>query len=344
MTEAMNEQEAEALNKPSDHVERIDKAKILITGATGFVGQALCRCLVGRGFDVQILIRDPADFHKIPLELGAGMVLGSLENETSLAVACAGRDCIIHLAGIAHVGGRLAKQAMECNLTGTQNLLAAAIKANVSRLVFLSSSLAQAAATGVGDVTGYGQTKLQAERLLQEAALAGQIDIAILRAVNVYGPGMKGNINRMISMIDKGRLPPLPEIKNQISLLSSQDLSQALLLAMESAKPIENPITVSDGERYSVAEIEMAIYHTLGRVKPSWRIPHVILYLASLLAGLVSKLSGGHGSISSRTYRNLVSDNLFSNDRAEAELGFKPSATFYQSLPAIIEAMREDTE
>jgi nucleoside-diphosphate-sugar epimerase len=344
MTEAMNEPGGEALNNTSDHVEVTDKVKILITGATGFVGQALCRCLVGRGFDVQILIRDPADFHKIPLELGAGMVVGSLENEASLAVACAGRNSIIHLAGVAHVGGLLAKQAMECNFIGTQNLLEAAIKANASRLVFLSSSLAQAAATGVGDVTAYGLSKLDAERLLQEAALAGQIDIAILRAVNVYGPGMKGNINRMISMIDKGRLPPLPEIKNQISLLSSHDLSQALLLALESAKPIENPITVSDGERYSVAEIELAIYHTLGRAKPRWRIPHMILYAASLLAGLVPKLAGGHGSISSRTYRNLVSDNWFANDRAKADLGFKPSTTFYQSLPAIIEAMREDTE
>jgi UDP-glucose 4-epimerase len=344
MTEAVNEPEAETLTNSSDQVERTDKAKILITGATGFVGQALCRCLVGRGFDVQILIRDPADFHKIPLELGAGMVVGSLENETSLAVACAGRDCIIHLAGVAHVGGRLATQAMECNFIGTQSLLEAAIKANVSRLVFLSSSLAQAAATGVGDVTAYGQSKLEAERLLQKAALAGRIDIAILRAVNVYGPGMKGNINRMISMIDKGRLPPLPEIKNQISLLSSLDLSRALLLALKSAKAIENPITVSDGERYSVAEIELAIYHTLGRAKPRWRIPHMILSSASLLAGWVSKLTGGHGSISSRTYRNLVSDNLFANDRAKADLGFKPSTTFYQSLPEIIEAMRKDTE
>jgi nucleoside-diphosphate-sugar epimerase len=322
--------------------EAAPKRKILITGATGFVGQTLCRSLLGRGYDVQILLRDPADFNKIPLELGAGMVVGSLENETSLALACAGRDSIIHLAGIAHVGAAQLKQATESNVAGTQNLTAAAIKAKVSRLIFLSSSLAAAAANDHGDVTAYGLSKLQCERLLQEVAVAGQLEVTILRPVNVYGPGMKGNIRRMIALIDKGRLPPLPEINNQISLLSVQDLAQTVILALESSNSFANPITVTDGQQYSIAKIELGIYEALGRVKPSWRTPHMIVYAASVMAGLVSRTLGGSGSISSRTYSNLISDNVFSNEDAVSKLGYQPSATFYQALPEIVQCIRTE--
>lgn len=267
--------------------------------------------------------------------------MGALENETSLAVACANQGCVIHLAGIAHVGGRKDSQAMEANLFGTQNLLAAAIKGNVGRLIFLSSSLAEAAATGQGDVTAYGESKLLSERLLQEAASAGQIEVSVLRAVNVYGPGMKGNIARMISMIDQGKLPALPKINNRISLVSSQDLAQLLILALESSKTCESPITVTDGQQYSIAEIEQAIYQALGRPNPRWRMPHILVYCASLIAGMISRLTGNGGSISSRTYRNLTSDNLFSNAVAISELGFEPGTTFYQSLPGIVQHIRE---
>jgi UDP-glucose 4-epimerase len=324
--------------------EELNTRKILITGATGFVGQAFCRCLVGQGFDVQILIRDPADFPKIPLELGAGMVLGSLENETSLAVACAGRGIVIHLAGIAHVSGGSAENALETNIAGTQNLLAAAIKANVGRFVLLSSSLAEAAATGQGDVTAYGKSKLKTEQLVQEAVQAGQIDGVILRAVNVYGPGMKGNISRMITLIDKGRLPPLPKINNRISLVSAHDLSRALLLALKSSALNATPITITDGQQYSIADIEQGIYLALGRSKPQWHTPHMVLYCAASLAGLASIVTGSGSSISSRTYRNLTSDNLFSNDKARSQLDFEPSTTFYQSLPAIVQRIRENIQ
>jgi nucleoside-diphosphate-sugar epimerase len=347
MTKEKAESKAEVMSKPLDQGDTANKRKILVTGATGFVGQAFCQGLIGRGFDVQILLRDPATFSKIPLELGASIIMGSLDNDTSLAVACAGQDYIIHLAGVAHVGEgsvKRTKETAQTNLLGIQNLLAAAINANVGRLVFLSSSLAEAAAAGQGDITEYGKSKLQAERLLQEAAAAGLIDVAILRAVNVYGPGMKGNIHRMISMISRGRLPPLPKINNRISLVSAHDLSRALLLALKSSAPNASPITITDGQQYSISDIEQGIYLALGRSKPRWRTPHMVLYCAASLAGLISIVTGSGSSISSRTYRNLTSDNLFSNDKARSLLGFEPSTTFYQSLPAIVQQIRENTQ
>ena len=342
--------------------------RILITGATGFVGQALCRHLMlqkgqvvpggreGRGneealespsnlsLDVQLLIREPSDFSKIPPGLGAGYILGSMQDEASLVAACSGRNQVIHLAGFAHAGRGSEQQAVDTNIQGTRNLLDAAIDAGVSRIVYLSSSLAEAAASGEGDVTAYGESKLQAEELLQGASNEGKIDVVILRAVNVYGPGMKGNIARMISMIDRGRLPPLPRLKNKISLLSADDLAQALLLVLAVRETKQQVYTLTDGKQYSIEDIQSAIYRTLGKPMPSWRTPHMVLYAASLIAGAVSSITGGSGAISSRTYRNLTSNNLFSNERAIADLGFAPSTDFFQQLPKIVKAVRNTAD
>jgi len=318
--------------------------RILITGATGFVGRALCHALMGEGHDVQILLRDPSQFGQIPLGLGAGYTIGSLEDESSLDEACSGRELVIHLAGLAHVGKGLERQAMESNFVGTSNLLIAAINARVRRFLYLSSTLAEAAATGEGDVTAYGESKFQAEQLIETASKQGKISSVILRSVNVYGAGMKGNISRMISMIEKGRLPPLPEVNNQISLISVDDLAAALLLAMETDESGQKSYTVTDGESYSVAAMERAIYAALGKPFPRWRTPHMVLYGASQIAGFVSSITGGSGAISARTYRNLISDNVFSNEKAVSELGFKPSTIFYAELPKLIESIRESAE
>ena len=342
--------------------------RILITGATGFVGQALCRHLMlqkgqvvpegrggqqskealespsSRGLDIQLLIREPSDFSKIPPGLGAGYILGSVQDEASLVSACAGRNQVIHLAGLAHVGKSSEQQAAAINIQGTRNLLNAAIDAGVARIVYLSSSLAEAAASGEGDVTAYGESKLQAEELLQGASNEGKMDVVILRAVNVYGPGMKGNIASMISMIDRGRLPPLPRLKNKISLLSADDLAQALLLVLAVRETKQQVYTLTDGKQYSIEDIQSAIYRTLDKPMPSWRTPHMVLYAASLIAGAVSSITGGRGAISSRTYRNLTSNNLFSNERAIADLGFAPSTDFFQQLPKIVKAVRNSAD
>ena len=318
--------------------------RILITGATGFVGRALCHALIGEGHDVQVLLRDPSQFSQIPLTLGAGYIIGSLEDERSLGEACSGRELVIHLAGLAHVGKGLERQAMESNFVGASNLLIAATNARVRRFLYLSSTLAEAAATGEGDVTAYGESKFQAEQLIEAASKQGKISSVILRSVNVYGAGMKGNISRMISMIERGRLPPLPEVNNQISLISVDDLAAALLLAMEADESGQKSYTVTDGESYSVAAMERAIYAALGKPFPRWRTPHMVVYGASQIAGFVSSITGGSGAISARTYRNLISDNLFSNEKAVSELGFKPSTTFYEELPKLIESIRESAE
>ena len=316
------------------------RRKILITGATGFIGLALCRRLAQEDIDVRVLLRDPAKAALLPLSLNPETVLGDLHNPQSLLEACEGIDTVLHLAGVAHVNS--SSKLVETNVTGSENLLIAALQQKVRRIVFLSSSLANAAETNSGDITAYGKAKRAAELLMLEAAARGEIETLILRPVNVYGVKMKGNIASMISMIYRGRLPRLPSLSSKISLLGVEDLANAILLAANSDQTAKT-YTVTDGQSYPIAAIEEAIYRCLGKRMPRWRTPAVVLYAAAVLAGSVARLRGRETGISSRTYRNLTSDNLFKNEEICRELGFQPSQDLYQLLPEIVDVIVAET-
>jgi len=182
--------------------------------------------------------------------------------------------------------------------------------------------------------------------LVQEAHQQGDIEAVVLRPVNVYGADMNGNIASMISLIGKGRLPPLPKLKTQISLVGVDDLAQAVILCVNKNDAAGKVYYVTDGIRYSITEIERSIYRAWGRKMPAWKIPRMVLYGAAGLAGLLTRffiLIGlkrrAAGGISARTYQNLVTDNLFSNEQLCEELGFKPVCNFYEALPHVVDSI-----
>lgn len=327
---------------------------VLVTGATGFIGFELCTYLLHLGYSVKVLLRGQDQVQLFTPHEHLTHCIGCVEDFPSLQRACCDIDVVIHLAGIAHVNSAGDDLFQKINIKGTDNLLKASIEQGVKRIIFMSSSLAHAAETSEGDVTAYGQSKLTAERNLKSAHDRGDIEVVILRPVNVYGPGMKGNIVSMISMIDRGLLPGLPKIDSQISLVGVNDLAIALGLTILSSEASGKTYNITDGEKYSISAIEAAIYDVLGKEFPRWRTPHFVVYTAAVSAGwllglrslsrkLVAAIAGGNkrkaskgGGISGRTYHNLVSENLFSNELICHELGFKPSTTLYLTLPNIL--------
>ena len=276
-------------------------------------------------------------------------------------------DTVIHLAGVAHVGRAQAQHARAVNLDATLELLKAAINAGVRRFVYLSSTLAAAAEQGSGDVTHYGRDKLAVEQALLTAAAEGKIEVVILRSVNIYGAGMRGNIAAMIRLMRAGRLPRLPVLNNKISLVSVTDVAEALIAAAvreldsETNAGPNNPVatdneakamprqqgraairvTLTDGVDYSLNAIQDAIYATIERHPSRLRLPGVLLFAASSAAELLSYLGLSRSGISRRTYRQLTRDNLFDNTEARRALGFVPTTTFFETLPSIAAASRE---
>ena len=311
--------------------------KILITGGTGFIGRKLCKSLENLKSNTRILLRSKLQQSDDAALVGSEQSFGDLRDPASLELACANREVIVHLAGVSHVHDTHKPHAQRIIVEGTRNLLNAALRQKVTRIVYLSSSLAEAAAIGTDDVTAYGKYKHAAEELLLDAHDKGLIEVVILRPVNVYGPGMQGNIAGMISLIARNRLPPLPALRNSISLVGVSDLVRVIHLAIESAEAMGNTYTVTDGHTYKINEIERAIYTALGKRFPGWRTPRMVLFTAALSAEILSRLGPNRSAIGLRTYRNITRDNLFDNTAICRDLGFQPQSGFYQELPLIVE-------
>jgi len=264
---------------------------------------------------------------------------GDLGDPQSLRRACEGIDTVIHLAGIAHVGSAASAEARAINLDGSLSLLRMAIDAGVRRFVFLSSTLSS------DQSIQYGRDKHAVEEALLAAAAAGSIEVVILRAVNIYGVGMRGNIAAMIRLISSGVLPRLPKLTNRLSLVGVDDVVSALLLAATLDSPADPSalmaklairVTLTDGCTYEINAIEKSIYDAVERSPSHWRCPVVLLFAASAMAELLEKLRIFRIGIGLRTYRNLTRDNLFDNHSAKAELGFEPSTTFFAQIDKLV--------
>ena len=309
----------------------------LITGSSGFVGRALLTRLATfnqRPPLLRLLERRPTEPPTVFQSCA-----GDLGDPQSLRRACEGIDTVIHLAGIAHVGSAASAEARAINLDGSLSLLRMAIDAGVRRFVFLSSTLSS------DQSIQYGRDKHAVEEALLAAAAAGSIEVVILRAVNIYGVGMRGNIAAMIRFISSGVLPRLPKLTNRLSLVGVDDVVSALLLAATLDSPADPSIlmaklairvTLTDGCTYEINAIEKSIYDAVERSPSHWRLPVVLLFAASAMAELLEKLRIFRSGIGLRTYRNLTRDNLFDNHSAKAELGFEPSTTFFAQVDKLV--------
>ena len=309
----------------------------LITGSSGFVGRALLARLATfnqRPPLLRLLERRPTEPPTVFQSCA-----GDLGDPQSLRRACEGIDTVIHLAGIAHVGSAASAEARAINLDGSLSLLRMAIDAGVRRFVFLSSTLSS------DQSIQYGRDKHAVEEALLAAAAAGSIEVVILRAVNSYGVGMRGNIAAMIRLISSGVLPRLPKLTNRLSLVGVDDVVSALLLAATLDSPADPSalmaklairVTLTDGCTYEINAIEKSIYDAVERSPSHWRLPVVLLFAASAMAELLEKLRIFRSGIGLRTYRNLTRDNLFDNHSAKAELGFEPSTTFFAQIDKLV--------
>jgi len=316
-----------------------ESTRVLVTGAGGFIGQHLCASLGQKGYEVIKLLRHPELLSVSSAVAYNNNYIGDINDTELLARALEGVKIVFHLAGLAHVDGPDKAALQSVNSDGTASLIKAAQAAQVEKIIFFSSTLATAAESAADAVTDYGKSKYQAELLLKQASEESGFDVSILRPVNVYGAGMKGNLYAMARLIAKGILPPLPRIDARFSLVAVADLCVAAMLVAESGSTNGKTYTITDGIDYNINEIEAAIYAALGKVKPRWRCPRVVLFVAAAAVELFTNLTGRKNGLGRRTYRNLVNGNTVSNSSICDELGFAPLTTFYNELPDVVASL-----
>ncbi|MBK1632375.1 epimerase [Thiohalocapsa halophila] len=313
--------------------------RVLVTGATGAVGRRLVAALLADEARVSVLTRDP--FRARSHWPGADVTLsrGDLTAPDSLAPALAGVEVVLHLASHAPPPDAKDLYAQPAHWTvsaeGTWHLVAAAAKAGVSRLVYLSSVMAMGTAAGAsGQAAGeampcapdtlYGRAKREAECAVLSlgAAHPGQVHTCVLRVPMVYGLDGAGNIARLVDAVARRRFPPWPRQHNRRSAVHVADVIKALRLAGTQPAAAGKLYLVTDGGAYSTRWLYEESCRALGRPVPDWTVPLWALRAAARLADGLQGLAGRALPLDSTGLQKLTGDAWYSSERISAELGF----------------------
>lgn len=311
--------------------------RVLVTGGTGAIGPVLVRRLVKANYQVRVLVRQPPPPGLLPpvVELAPG----DITDAASLKTAMAEVDTVFHLAARLHLTDpteQLMADYERINLTGTAQVVEAALKAQVNRLVFFSTI----AVYGPGDrrtvfteaslpnpQTLYAQTKYRAETVVLSARRNGPEPSlgVVLRLAAVYGTGLKGNYARLVTALQKNQFMPIGSGQNRRTLIHEQDVVEAALLAAESPQAAGQIYNVTDGQTHTFNQIVTTICQAMGQTPPRWHLPEEPMrFLVNLVEQGCYRL-GRTAPIGQHTLDKLLEDVAVSGDKLQEELGFYPS-------------------
>lgn len=269
--------------------------KVLLTGATGFVGNRVAeRLSVDSGLEVTCAVRRSGS---IP---GAREVpIGELGPDSDWLAAVSGQDIVIHTAARAHV---MKDQAIDplaeyrkVNVAGTLRLARQAVKAGVRRFVFVSSIKVNGEQTTEGvsftaeqlpaPEDAYGISKLEAEQALQALAEETGMEVVIIRPPLVYGPGVKGNFATMIKLVHKGLPLPLGAVHNKRSLVALDNLVDLIITCIDHPGAANQAFLAGDGKDLSTTELLRGIGKAMGKPARLIAVPPGLLMFGASLMG-----------------------------------------------------------
>lgn len=270
--------------------------KVLVTGATGFVGSAVVECLATSSVwqPVQGLRREPVTPPAHPWA-----VMGELSPDSDWYEALRGCRAVVHCAARVHVMDNPEADPLatfrRANVQGTLNLAHQAAQAGVSRFVFISSIKVNGEQTAreipftaedePAPSDPYGISKLEAERGLLSLAEETGMEVVILRPPLVYGPGVKANFASMMSWLDKGVPLPLGAIHNRRSLVSRSNLVGLIVTCLGHPAAANQVFLAGDGEDLSTTELLRRMGQALGKPARLLPVPIKLLELAAGMAG-----------------------------------------------------------
>ena len=273
------------------------QTKLLLTGASGFVGGFLMREASTRSFLVRIAGRGYLSLTDLPeCEQSSGFELLS---DADWSQALIRVEVVIHCAARAHImNEELADPLAEyrkVNVVGTLNLARQAAAAGVKRFIFISSIKVNGESTAPGqrflasDIPApedaYGQSKLEAEQGLLALAQETGMEVVIIRPPLVYGPGVKGNFASMIRLVDKGLPLPLGAIHNRRSLVGIDNLVDLIMRCIDHPAAANRIFLAGDGEDLSTTELLRAVGKAMGRPARLMPLPAAFLRCGATLLG-----------------------------------------------------------
>ncbi len=272
-------------------------SRVLVTGATGFVGRAVVAQLVARGgYDVLALTRRSTTRPVSGVRYLAG---GDLTTQRHWRPMLAGVNVLIHTAARVHIlNDRTVDSLAEferVNVEGTLELAREAAAMGVQRFVFLSSIGVNGVRTQPGAAFSecdppnphniYARSKLEAEQALRQLAERTGLEVVIIRPPLVYGAGVKANFADLMLAVQRGWPLPLASVKNRRSLVALDNLVDFIFTCMAHPQAANQIFLVSDGHDLSTAELVRGLAQAAGVQAHLYPIPQWVLQAGAALLG-----------------------------------------------------------
>lgn len=303
---------------------------VAVTGADGFIGSQLCKTLVSNGLAVRALQR------KTESSLAQGIEyfpIGDIDADTDWSEALDGVSSVVHLAGRVHRMDDRHTDATDVyymvNVEGTRRLAEFASSAGVKRIVFLSTVKIHGERTEdrafneddpPNPVGPYAMSKWEAERALREIGAENRLEVVVIRPPLVYGPGVRANFLRLMSLVDRRMPLPLGAVGNKRSLVGLGNLVAIIMLCLRHPKAAGETFFVSDGHDLSTPELVRRIAAALKRRCVLLPIPASILEIVGRMLGR------------GETIRRLVESMRVDTGKAQRLLEWTPSYSVDEEL------------
>ena len=303
-------------------------AKVLVTGGTGTIGRSLIQRMVADGRQVVGLARSQASADALK-EMGAEPVRGSVEDVDSIQVAAAGCGTLFHAAGVNAFCLRDPSPLFRVNVIGSLNVVSAAARAGVERVVYTSSAAVFGERTGtVGSessehrgsfLSEYERSKFEAERVVLETARSLDVDVVCVNPSSVQGPGRASGSGKILVLFLNGKLKVM--VRTRVSLVDIADCTLGHLLAETKGKP---------GERYLLNGAALPIEEALAIVRRLTGVSHRVRFMPAFgamgggaLVDVFGRARRKDPKVCPEMVRTLLHGHTYDGSKAARDLGLE---------------------
>jgi dihydroflavonol-4-reductase len=304
----------------------------LVTGASGFLGSAVAKCLLHAGYDVRVLVRPTSprvNLSALKVEIAEGDLLDT----NSIERAMQGIRSVFHVAADYRLWARNPDDIVRTNVEGTRTLMQAAQRAGVERIVYTSSvATLKARPHGVPSdetfpldpkdaVGAYKYSKVAAERLVEAMIAEQQLPAVIVNPSTPIGPGdvRPTPTGRIIIEAAAGRMPCF--IDTGLNLVHVDDAAAGHLAALQKGRIGERYIL--GGQNVLLGEMLAAITRFAGRAPPKVRLPRLLIYPVAYAAEAAAQVTGREPFVTTTGLKLAKYHMFFTSAKAERELGYR---------------------
>lgn len=275
---------------------------------------------------------------------------GDIFNREVLSKAIEKVDCVFHLVAKTHdfASTDNRKDYFNINVEGTRSLLEMCANSSVRHFVYFSSVKAMSEESDIvldetynpKPTTSYGESKLEAEKLVVEYGEKYSFKTTVLRLPIVYGPGNKGNLYKMIWAIDNNRFVMMGKGYNKRSMVYVGNVVNAGIAAIDLEVANKKVYIITDGIDYAVKDLYKLIAKGLSKKSLPFYVPMGIAKMLAIVGDIGGRLSKRSLPLNSNVLGKLTGSLTFSSQRIQTEIGFKPKYNLYNTIDETIKWYR----